>query len=170
MKNIIIVLFALLIAPSCMAQSKLTSGRFNINGVFFIVKQSENGDKSTYSIRADWKYGNVYPGAKIANPLPIGKENIHFDIEKLNNIFYDKVAYKRDKLTKAKVTIGLSIDFEEDGLVALARYHISSGTAISLQEIATIDKQIKTTIKATFTGPSYVDYNVIPYPYIYIRF
>ena len=170
MKNLIIVLIALLIAPSCIAQSKLTSGRFNINGVFFIVKQSEYGDKSTYSIRADWKYGNVYPGPKIANPLPIGKENIHFDIEKLNNIFYDKVAYKRDKLTKAKVTIGLSIDFEEDGSVALARYHISSGTAISLQEIAAIDKQIKETIKATFTGPSYVDYYVIPYPRIYIRF
>ena len=169
MKNVIIVLFALLIAPSCMAQSQLTSGRFNINGVFFNVKQS-GYDKSSYSIRADWKYGDVNPGSKTPNPLPIGKEMIHFDMQQLKNIFYDKVAYKREKLSKEKVTIGLRIDFEEDGSVAGTSYLISSDTAISLQEIAAIDKQIKTTIKATFTGPSYVDYYVIPYPYIHIWF
>ena len=170
MKNLIIVLFALLIAPSCIAQSKLTSGKFNINGVFFNVRQSTNGDRTNYIVSVEGKYSIGYPEPKIPNALTVYKDEVHFNMEQLKNIFYDKVAYKRDQLSEAKGYISFSISFEEDGSVARTNYIISGKTDISLKEIAEIDKQIKTTIKATFTGPTYVNWYVITYPSISIRF
>lgn len=90
----LVVIFCVLVFPFsiCNAQT-LNPGLFKVGNKKFKVAKSglrsfENDQKITI-LNINYKYATVAPPKpKVANPFPMQKKDIHFDVLKVNDIVY----------------------------------------------------------------------------------
>lgn len=95
---------------------------------------------------------------------PPNRKDIHFDIDKVKEIVNDVLADKKKDLQENKDRINISFDFlQEGGSIESISYSFNSNTLINLKDIAKIDRELKKTIKATFTGNEYKNFFLISY-------
>ncbi len=94
----------------------------------------------------------------------MNRKDIHFDIEKVKEIINNILASNKKELEINKDRIDLAFTFlEEDGSIESIGYFFKGHTLITLKDIAKIDKEIKKSIKATFTGKEHCNYYFIYY-------
>jgi len=172
MKTLSYIFLAFTLCSSCFAQSTLKDGQYNYDGKKFIVNKTTYGEKTSFSVRAAGKFEDKYPPAP-KNPygIPVNKKDIHFDIEKVKEIVNDVLISKKVKLTVNKDRIDLAFRFlQEDGSIENISYFLNGTTLINLEDIAKIDKEIKKSIKAIFTGREYSNFYLIDYGMVSVVF
>jgi len=165
MKNLIFIFFTLALCSSCFAQNTLKDGKYNYDGKNFIVKKTTYLDRSLISVRAVGRFENTPPPLpKDPYGYPPNRKDIHFDIDKVKEIVNDVLADKKKDLQENKDRINISFDFlQEGGSIESISYSFNSNTLINLKDIAKIDRELKKTIKATFTGNEYKNFFLISY-------
>lgn len=95
--------------------------------------------------------------------LPIKELDINFDVEREKEIVLDVLNNKRNILTSNKEAMGIRYIFYPDGRIMNINFILLQKTAITPQEIAIIDKRLRSELKASFTGTEYKGYPVIHY-------
>ncbi len=172
MKTLILIFLAFMLCFSSFAQSPLKDGKYSYDGKTFKVTKHTYLEKNSFSVRAIGRFEDKRPPApKDPHGYPTNKKDIHFDIDKVKEIINNVLSVNEKNLMKNKDRIDLSFTFlEEDGSVENISYFFNNNTLISLKEIAKIDREIKKSIKATFTGKEHNNFYLISYGEVSVVF
>jgi len=170
MKKITISLSISLVFTLCSAQARLTPGELKGKlGTFIIKKLDEPFDTTKHIVvySKSNKYNNGVPYSKAEKDpqfLPMNpKKDTHVNNEAINQIVYSVLNKKLDALKRNKEQMNLIFDFEPDGKLTDISFGLNENTLITLQDIEEIDRQLRASIKATFTGKQYLRYIAISY-------
>ena len=170
MKKIIFLLTIVFIQSACYAQTRLVPGElkgksetFNIDNVSIQV----NGIKRIGIDSKSNKYNNGIPYSKAEKDprfLPMNFErDIHVDNDAIKEIVYTVLSKKLAALKANKEDMNIIFKFEPSGKLTDLGYTLKANTLITLEEIESIDLQLREKIKATFTGKQYLQYIAIMY-------
>jgi hypothetical protein len=174
MRTLIYIFFALTISQSCIAQDRLNDGQYTQGGKRFTVTKnvSAYSGRTSFVVREVGRFDHKpFPAAKDPNGIPTGKKDIHFDIDKVKEIVNTILATDKKNLQANKDRIDLSFTFlRESGSIENISYFFDGNTIITLKDIAKIDRELKKTIKASFTGNEYKNFYLIPYGLVEITF
>ncbi|WP_316843886.1 hypothetical protein [Pedobacter psychrodurus] len=170
MKNRIYLILFLFFGTSYPAQSQLKPGKYNIDNGEFVVKKYDYPGQIRYSVRKLGKYEKGNPVPKDPNAIPVRTNEIHFDISKIKALTTEKLGAKLASFKKNEAVISIFLSFEQNGNVASISYILKNVNEITVNEISQIDKKIRNNIIAKFSGTGYLNFPVINYPAIYIRF
>ncbi|SFH35208.1 hypothetical protein [Pedobacter insulae] len=167
MKTLIHILLISL-SYSCWTQKPLKVGRYELDGKTFVVKKHTFGEKTIISILVgigeNFENKN-YPPPQNKYASPPVKRDIHFDTTLVKEIVLKTLSKKQASFKARNAFLSVSLTFKRDGKVERTSYSLHNQPNITLEEIASIDKKIKAgSIKATFTGIEYLDYQYIHYP------
>ncbi|RZK41250.1 MAG: hypothetical protein EOO90_11780 [Pedobacter sp.] len=172
MKTTLNFFFTLLLCSSCFAQHTLKEGEYQYDGKTFKVKKTIYLDRTLITIRALGQFEDKpTPGLKDPNGLPMGKKQVHFDIEAVKGIVNNTLRGKFGELQRNKDGMTLSFHFwQRDGSIESISYRLNGSSLITVKEIAAIDKQIKENIRATFSGKEHQNYTLIQYGDVKVEF
>ncbi len=89
--------------------------------------------------------------------------DMHVNVDEIKPIVYGVLDGKIKRLKQNKERIEFDLIFKPNGEIVDITFFLNENTLISAQEIEEIDTQLRSKIKATFTGKQYVNYEVIRY-------
>jgi hypothetical protein len=167
MKNILILPLIIFIGRQCEAQTPLVPGEIKGKYETFIINElkplaSDSLKFIDVSSRSN-KYDNGMPQPHVRNLLPVSKQDIHVDNDAIKQIVYTVLTGKLAALKKNGEILYLNIKFLQNGNITDLSYTLHENTIITLQDIETIDRQLRMNVKAKFTGVQYHQYEVIYY-------
>lgn len=162
MKNLFFFLLTTFSVTNCFGQYKYEAGKYIVEGKTFIV-QTVNYGKPKMGIRLETEHEFKGYKAPKKDAVPVYIKHIHVDTTKGKNLILDVLKAKTTGLKANKESIRIAIVFAQNGNIETISYSVKGNTHITLQEIAKIDKKLKSNIKATFTGPDYMNHYFITY-------
>jgi hypothetical protein len=170
MKNIIILASITFFYIQSSAQTRLTPGEIKGKHDTFIVYELDSSlmmdtiKRIGVNSKSN-KYSKGIPYPKIKHPLPINQNtDIHVDKNAVRQIINEVLNVKLGALKRNKENIDVAFDFYPNGAIADVGYTLRKNTVITLQDIEEVDQRLRSTIKATFTGRAYLQYEAIYYP------
>jgi hypothetical protein len=167
MKKTTILLFICFVFLWCSAQNRLTPGEIKGKHDTFIINELNVFDSLKYVdiYSKSNKYIGGIPHPKAKNLLPVNQNtDIHVDKKAVKQIIYNVLSRKLIELKQNKESLDVAFDFHPNGELTDVSYTLREDTFITLQDIEEIDRQLRSTIKATFTGRAYLKYEAIYYP------
>jgi hypothetical protein len=170
MKKIVFSFIFIFIHVYGIAQTKLTPGELKGKYETFIVQDLDepyNTEKSILVYSKSNKYNNGIPySAAEKDPrfLPMHpKREMHINIDSIKQIVYTVLNKKLSELKINKESMNILLKFEPNGNLTDIGFSLHQNTLITLEDIEAIDRQLRVTIKATFTGTQYSKYIAINY-------
>jgi len=170
MKNNI---FLLLISFHCIqsfAQTELIPGEIKGKHDTFIVSRLNTPWDTVKYIGIDNKRNKYNKGIPYSEAqkdrrfLPMNpKKDIHVNNDAVKQIVYSVLSSKQHILKQNKEKMNLTFIFEPNGKLTDIGFTLHENTAINIQDIEEIDKQLRASIKVTFTGSKYLKYIAINY-------
>jgi len=172
MKKIIYSFLIGFIYIQCSAQTRLTPGE--IKGryetfVVFKIKQFDSVKRVGVYSKSN-KYNNGIPYSEAernqyhAPFIPMNpKKDVHVNNDAVKQIVYSILAKKLDALKQNKEEIDLIFAFEPNGKLVDISFTLHENTVITLPDVENIDRQLRASIKAAFTGKQYLQYVAINY-------
>ncbi len=155
----------------CFAQTKITVGEMKGKYEIFTIFKLDNSLYSSIPRIGIYsksnKYSNGIPYSKAEKDphfLPMNpKKDIHVDDDAIKSIVYAVLNKKLAALKVNKENMNIIIVFELNGKLSDIGFTLNANTLITLEEIESIDLQLREKIKATFTGKEYLQYTAINY-------
>ncbi len=165
MKKIIILLLICFIKLQSSAQTRLMPGEMKGKHDTFIIHKLKPFDSVNYIVvySKGNKYNNGIPSPKVPHFIPMSYLDTHVDNKTIKQIVYTVLNKKLAALKQNKETMTTNFDFYPNGQICDASFGLHENTLITLQDIEEIDQELRATLKATFTGKQYLQYEVIYY-------
>jgi hypothetical protein len=163
MKNLIYCIPLCLLYIQCSAQKPIALGEVKGKQTTFVVNELKpfNSEKNIIIYSKNNKYNNGVPYPKNPSLPPLPLRYVTVNKADVKPIVYDILKQKIDLLQRNKETIAVHVLFKTTGEVADISFTLHENTLITIQEIEEIDKQLRSKIKASFTGKQYFEYEVI---------
>ncbi|WP_129714754.1 hypothetical protein [Pedobacter sp. SYP-B3415] len=167
--RVFFITYFVFLSIGCAAQRPLKPGSFSVSTRSVIITESSSPDKKgLFGVRFPDKYDKGFPKSKV-DAFRVRKEDIHFSEEQVREIVAKTFRSKIKNVGHSMVIIAVNIKFEQDGRVASIIYSVSDKFAVvTIEDLATIDKELREDLKATFSGKDYLDHQIISYPIIRI--
>ena len=169
MKKIIILLLICFVYIRCSAQ-RLTPGEIKGRHETFVVYELQpslmmDTIKRIGIDSKNNKYNNGIPRPKEKHVFPVNQNaDVHINKNAVRQIIYHILSKKVNALNHNKETMDVDFVFRPNGELSDIGYTLHESTLITLPDIEAIDQQLRATIKATFTGRAYLQYEAIYYP------
>jgi len=146
-----------------MAQDKFTEGKQIVGDRTFETRFSEV-DVNRMSVNSQlpqYKNGYSLPEGQ-AQLLMVRPSDIKVDTVMDRKIFSEVLKNKLQKLRTNGERITIRYVFGKDGdVVDISSYSLPRNTFITPKELALIDKRLRKEVKASITGPDYLNWPVI---------
>lgn len=146
-----------------MAQETFKIGKQVVCGTTFTVSFGEV-DPNTMLVESRLaQYKDGYPRAEGPRPpWPIEKKDKKVDTVAEKRVLQEVLKDKLNKLNTNNEEITIRYVFSQEGnVVDISSYSLSRNTLVTPKELALIDKRLRKEVKATFTGPAYLQWPVI---------
>jgi len=155
-----LICFAL---SKCSAQTRLMPGILKGKHDTFVVEKLKLADSLIVVYSKGNKYVNGLPRPKVPHFLPMGRFDVHVDNNAIKQLIYSALKTKLADLKKNKESIITNFDFYPNGQISDISFGLHENTLVTLQDIEDIDQKLRVTVKATFTGKAYLQYEAIYY-------
>jgi|GEM_PF-2476653 len=162
-QSLIFFLFFTINASVGLAQKKFTTGSFKVQGREFSVKV-DTGRFSGIRI-LDVEVKNIKLIAPSERALPIRRQDMEVDTNKINLIFDKYLGVNKCKVIKNNELITLLLTFNQAGEVISSGYALRYNTLLTPTQIGFIDSELRRSIRATFVGDRYKEYLNISFPH-----
>jgi hypothetical protein len=170
MKKIIFFLLIWFALSKCSAQTRLIPGEIKGKHDTFIIQKYPKPFDTINNIVISSKknkYNNGIPytaAEKSGKFVPMHlKTDIQVDNGAIKQIVFAVLGEKLNSLKNNKEVMSYILYFKHDGQISDISFGLHKNTLITLQEIEEIDRRLRTTVKATFTGKAYLQYEVVNY-------
>ena|SRR5690606_29480993 len=161
-KSVIAVTVNVILCLTAIAQDKFTEGKHTISDRVFETRFSEINANNMIVTSQLPQYRNGYGLPKTTTPLAVRPGDMKVDTVVDREIFYEVLKDKLKKLRTNGEKITIFYVFGQGGdIVDIEGYFLPRHTVITPRELALIDKRLRKEVKASFTGPDYLNWPVI---------
>ncbi|MFB5945835.1 hypothetical protein [Albibacterium profundi] len=164
-KSAIILTVSIILCLTATAQDNFSEGKYTVDGRIFETTFSDiYANRMTVDSKLP-QYKEGYPWPEGPNlPLMVLRSDMKVDTVIDRKIIYEVLEDKLENLKANGEELTVRYAFGPDGdVVDISSFSLARNTLITPQELALIDKRLRKEVRASFKGPDYRNWKVIPF-------